>query len=56
MNQFGTATVTVTVSDGSLMASRDFLLTVNPVERCADDRHGSVGDDRTRTRRSVRSR
>ena len=31
MNQFGTATVTVTVSDGSLMASRDFLLTVNNV-------------------------
>ena len=31
VNQAGTATVTVTVSDGSLMASRNFLVTVNPV-------------------------
>jgi len=30
-NQFGTATITVTVSDGSLTASDTFLLTVNPV-------------------------
>src|SRR5262249_21272719 len=30
-NQFGSATITVTVSDGSLTASDTFLLTVNPV-------------------------
>ncbi|MCX7803962.1 MAG: Ig-like domain-containing protein, partial [Planctomycetota bacterium] len=30
-NQYGTATITVTVSDGSLTASDTFVLTVNPV-------------------------
>jgi hypothetical protein len=30
-DQFGTATITVTVSDGSLSSSTDFLLNVNPV-------------------------
>src|SRR5207244_3127210 len=30
LNQTGTATITVTVSDGSLTASKSFVLTVNP--------------------------
>src|SRR5207249_977944 len=30
-NQFGTVTITVTVSDGSLSTSRNFVLTINPV-------------------------
>src|SRR5438552_14160765 len=30
LNQTGTATITVTVSDGSLTASQSFALTVNP--------------------------
>ena len=30
-NQSGTATITITASDGSLSASRSFILTVNPV-------------------------
>ena len=30
-NQSGTATITITASDGSLAASRSFILTVNPV-------------------------
>ena len=30
-NQFGTTTITITVSDGDLQSTEDFLLTVNPV-------------------------